>query len=75
MKPDIEQAIEDLRRCFSDADVVAEARDDGSAIVTIDSVDVGELYTPQRPGSSLRLPSSIPLLTSTHFLSARTWSA
>ena len=48
MKPAIEQAIEELRRCFSDAAVVADAKDDGSAVVTIDSVDLGHLYTPQQ---------------------------
>ena len=48
MKPAIEQAIEELRRCFSDAAVAADAKDDGSAIVTIDSVDLGHLYTPQQ---------------------------
>ena len=48
MKPAIEQAIEELRRCFSDAAVAADAKDDGSAVVTIDSVDLGHLYTPQQ---------------------------
>ena len=48
MKPVIEQAIEELRRCFSDAVVVAEPKDNGGATVTIDSVDLGPLYTPRQ---------------------------
>ena len=48
MKPAIEQAIEELRRCFSDAAVAVAAKDDGSAIVTIDSIDLGPLYIPQQ---------------------------
>ena len=48
MKPAIEQAIEELRRCFSGAAVAADAKDDGSAVVTIDSIDLGPLYIPQQ---------------------------
>ena len=48
MKPAIEQAIEELRRCFSGAAVTADGKDDGSAVVTIDSVDLGPLYIPQQ---------------------------
>ena len=48
MKPEVEQAIEELRRCFSDAEVVARATDDGGTVVTIDPIDLGPLYTPQQ---------------------------
>ena len=48
MKPAIEQAIEELRRCFSGAAVAADAKDDGSAVVTIDFVDLGPLYIPEQ---------------------------
>ena len=48
MKAEIEQAVEELRRCFSDAEVVARATDDGGVTVTIDSIDLGPVYTPQQ---------------------------
>lgn len=48
MKPDVEQAVEELRSCFRDAEVVAHAQDDGGAIVTIGGIDLGPKYIPQR---------------------------
>lgn len=47
MKPEIQQAVADLRRCFGETAVVALPRNDGGAIVTIASVDVGPGYVPQ----------------------------
>ena len=48
MKPDVERAVEDLRRCFSDAKVEALAKSDGGAVVEIDSVKLGPGYAPQQ---------------------------
>ena len=48
MKPEVEQAVAELRRCFGDAAVVAQSKDDGGAAVTINPIDVGPLYVPQR---------------------------
>ena len=48
MKPEVEQAVEDLRRCFGDAEVVAHPRQDGGAVVTIDPIDLGPGYSPRR---------------------------
>lgn len=47
MKPEIERAIEDLRRCFADAEVKATLKDDGSASITVDPIDLGAAYKPQ----------------------------
>ena len=46
MKPEIEQAIAELRSCFGDTEVVAHAKENGNVIVMIDSIDVGPRYTP-----------------------------
>ena len=48
MKPEIEQAVEELRRCFSAAEVAAHATDDGGAVVTIDPIYLGPRYNPQQ---------------------------
>ena len=48
MKPEVEQAVAELRRCFGDAAVVAQSKDDGGAAVTIDPIDVGSVYVPQK---------------------------
>ena len=48
MKSEVEQAVEELRRCFGDAEVVAHAKDDGGAVVTINPIDLGPRYSPQR---------------------------
>ena len=48
MKPEVEQAVGELRRCFSDAEVLARATDDGGAVVAIDPIDLGPVYTPQQ---------------------------
>ena len=48
MKPEVEHAVEELRRCFGDAAVVARPKDDGGAVVTIDPVDLGPVYVPQQ---------------------------
>ena len=47
MKPEIEQAVYELRCCFGDAEVVAHTKDDGGAVVTIDSISLGPGYNPQ----------------------------
>ena len=48
MKPEVKQAVEQLRRCFGVAEVVANPEDDGGAVVTIDPIDLGPRYNPQR---------------------------
>ncbi len=46
MNPHVEQAVEELRCRFSDAEVVARATEDGGAVVTIDPIDLGSAYAP-----------------------------
>ena len=48
MKPEVEQAVEELRCCFSDAEVMARATGDGGTVVTIDPIGLGPLYIPQQ---------------------------
>ena len=50
MKSEVEQAVEELRLRFGDAEVVACGTDDGGAIVTINPIDVGPGYSPKTPG-------------------------
>ena len=47
MKSEVEQAVEELRHRFGEAEVTARGTDDGGAIVAIDPVDVGPGYSPQ----------------------------
>ena len=47
MKSQVEQAVEELRACFPDTDVVACGTDDGGASVRLDSIDVGPAYIPR----------------------------
>ena len=44
MKPEVKQAVEELREHFPDAEVMAVGTDDGGAMVTIDPVDPGPAY-------------------------------
>ena len=44
MKPEIEKAIEELKECFPDSEVVATETEGGGANVTIDPVDPGSAY-------------------------------
>ena len=48
MTEEVEQAIQELQRCFSDAAVNFESTTDGGAIVTITQVDLGPKYIPQQ---------------------------
>ena len=48
MKPEVAQAVEELRSSFADAEVLAHAESDGGALVTIDPIDLGPGYIPQR---------------------------
>ena len=48
MKQEVEQAIEELRRCFTEAEVLACAKEDGGAAVTIDPIELGPIYSPQQ---------------------------
>ena len=48
MKPEVEQAIKELQRCFNEASVVANADAHGGAVIAIDSVDLGPGYIPQQ---------------------------
>ena len=44
MKPEIEKAIEELKECFPDSEVVAVGTEGGGVFVTIDPVDPGPAY-------------------------------
>ena len=48
MKAEVEQAVKELRRCFSNAEVLVDAKPDGGAVVTIDPVDLGPGYIPRQ---------------------------
>ena len=48
MTPKVAQAVEELRSSFADSVVVARGESNGGAIVTIDAVDLGPRYIPQR---------------------------
>ena len=47
MKPEVSQAVDQLRACFPDATIEARSSDDGGAFVTIDSIDPGPAYAPR----------------------------
>ena len=47
MKSEVEQAVEDLRLRFDDAEVLAYGTNDGGATVTINPIDLGPGYQPQ----------------------------
>ena len=47
MNSGVAQAIEELRRCFPEAEVVARAKEDGGCVVTMNPIDVGSKYEPQ----------------------------
>ena len=47
MKPEVDEAVNELRRCFGEAGVVAHSMHDGGAVVTIASIDLGPGYSPQ----------------------------
>ena len=47
MKPEVEQAVDELRTVYGDEEVAVVPRDDGGAIVTIASIDVGTTYSPR----------------------------
>lgn len=42
--PEVNRAVEELRACLPDAEVVATDTGDGGAIVTIDPVELGPVY-------------------------------
>ena len=42
--PEVSRAVEELRVCFPDAEVVGSDTGDGGAIVTIDPVELGPVY-------------------------------
>ena len=47
MNSEVEQAVEELRFRFGDAEVAAHGTDDGGATVTISPIDLGPGYSPQ----------------------------
>ena len=47
MKSEVQQAVEDLRHRFGDAEVVAYGTDDGGAVVTINPIELGPGYSPK----------------------------
>ena len=48
MKPEVVHAVGELRSSFADAEVVARDAINGGAVVTIDPVELGPGYIPQR---------------------------
>ena len=60
MKPEIEQAIEELRRCFSSAEVMAHPTGNGGAAVTINPIDLGQAYTPQQTWMKFHISFQYP---------------
>lgn len=48
MKAEINQALEELRRGFSDSEFLADAKPNGGAVVTIDPIDLGSGYSPRQ---------------------------
>ncbi|WP_419924736.1 hypothetical protein [Candidatus Poriferisocius sp.] len=47
MKPEIEEALEELKECFPDSEVVSVGIEDGGVFVSIDPVDPGPAYVQQ----------------------------
>ena len=47
MNSQVAQAVEEIRCCFPEAEVVARANQDGGCVVTINPIDVGSKYEPQ----------------------------
>jgi len=47
MKPEVAQAVNELRVCFPNSTVEARSSDDGGAFVTIDPIHPGPAYAPQ----------------------------
>ena len=60
MNPQVEQAIEELRRRFSDADVTARATEDGGAVATINPIDLGSAYIPRETWIKFRISFQYP---------------
>lgn len=60
MKAEVEQAVAELRRCFGDSAVVARAKDDGGAVVTIDPIDLGARYIPQQTWIKFQISFQYP---------------
>ena len=48
MKPEVQQAVDELRNQFGNDAVVVRPQGDGGVIVKIESIDVGDRYTPRR---------------------------
>ena len=60
MTPEIEQAVEELWHCFSGSEVVARDTGDGGAVVTIDPVHLGPVYTPQKTWMKFQISFQYP---------------
>ena len=61
MTPEIKQAVEELRHCFSGSGVVARDIGDGGAVVTIDPIHLGPAYTPQQTWMKFQIGFQYPL--------------
>ena len=48
VKPEVAHAVEELRSSFADAEILTRDANNGGAIVTIDSVELGPGYVPQQ---------------------------
>lgn len=60
MKPEVANAIEELRRKFPDSVVNAIEDNDGGAYVFLEGVDVGERYTPHQTWLGAHIPALYP---------------
>lgn len=60
MTPEIEKAVEELRHCFNDSEVIARDAGDGGAVVTIDPVQLGPACTPQQTWMKFNISFQYP---------------
>ena len=60
MTPEVVQAVEELWHCFNDSEVMARDTGDGGAIVTIDPVHLGPVYTPQETWMKFQISFQYP---------------
>ena len=60
MTPEVEHAIEELRRCFRGSEVIARDTGDGGAVVTIDPIHLGPVYMPQETWMKFQISFQYP---------------
>ena len=60
MKPEIQQAIEEIRSAFPGVSLDIEPDEDGGAYVTAHDFDIGQQYEPERSWSAFRITFQYP---------------